>query len=265
MGTALRKVSETACRRLLEPLADIFLLLGIGAGEFSDLAKEAHVHAAARRLRRNSTRANQSRIAIATGLTRAEVKRIMSSKAGAGTRYLWHRNRAARVMDGWFTDRDFKSKNGHPKRLPLRGTRGSFQSLVSRYAGDIPVRAMLDELVESGAVTRLGRGLLRATRRSLVNVDLKSSTIQDVGERTRALLTTLAHNLRHPESPLLEQSVVSGQIAPEVAEYLMNFVTKRATALLQIVGDQFERPPRKTSRITRRSKKLGFAMFLHEG
>lgn len=264
MGTALRKVSETACRRLLEPLADIFLLLGIGAGEFADLAKEAHVNAAARKLRRTSTKANQSRVAIATGLTRAEVKRIMLSRVGAGTRYIWHRNRAARVLDGWFTDPDFASEKGRPKRIPLRGARSSFESLVSRYGGDIPVRAMLDELIDNGAVTRVGRGLLRVTRRSLVNVELEPLSIEKVGERTRALLTTLVHNLQHPESPLLEESVVSRRVAAGVAEYLTNFVTTRATALLQIVGDQFQRPPRKTSTKVRNSRKLGFAIFLHE-
>ena len=70
-------------------------------------------------------------------------------------RYEDEYNRAARVITGWLRDPDFGDGNGHPSPLRMAGKRLSLRALVKSYSGDIPVRAMLDELIRVGAVRLL--------------------------------------------------------------------------------------------------------------
>jgi hypothetical protein len=56
-----------------------------------------------------------------------------------------------RVIDGWRSDRQF-GKPGRPRRLKISGRSQSFARLVKQYGGDVPHRAVLDELRRIGAV-----------------------------------------------------------------------------------------------------------------
>ena len=44
------------------------------------------------------------------------------------------------------TLKEFADKRGQPANLPFEGEKGSFSELVRRYSGDVPARAVLDEL-----------------------------------------------------------------------------------------------------------------------
>jgi hypothetical protein len=48
-------------------------------------------------------------------------------------------------------------KNGGPKRLVISGTKTSFAFLVKQYAGDVPHRAVLNELIRLGVVRQIGK------------------------------------------------------------------------------------------------------------
>ena len=93
---------------------------------------------------------NHSRVAAQTGLTRADVKRLLRHNVFTSA----HRSQTPveRVIDGWRSDREFATRPGHPKRLQISGLRGSFARLVRKYGGDVPHRAVLDELRRIGAV-----------------------------------------------------------------------------------------------------------------
>ena len=70
-----------------------------------------------------------------------------------------------RVIDGWRTDRGFTTPRGRPRRLQISTSRSSFSSLVRKYGGDVPHRAVLDELRRIGAVIeKHGVIQLRASR-----------------------------------------------------------------------------------------------------
>jgi Family of unknown function (DUF6502) len=58
-----------------------------------------------------------------------------------------------KVIQGWRTDREFITRAGHTKRLQIVGARGSFARLVRKHGGDVPHRAVLDELRRIGAVS----------------------------------------------------------------------------------------------------------------
>jgi len=135
----------------LTELALVLLPRGMSPKWFSELARSAFVQAAADIARLRNGRVNHSRVAAQTGLTRADVKRLLKQNAFQSRK----RGQTAveRVMDGWLADPEFALHTGQAKKLKIAGHRGSFAHLVKKYGGDVPHRAVLDELRRIAAVT----------------------------------------------------------------------------------------------------------------
>jgi hypothetical protein len=157
-------------------LASILLPIGFGLGDFISSARAAFVEAAADQIKKGGNRPTAARIAVVTGMSRAEVARtrrhdMLFAKPFAA-------QRTERVMHGWFADAQFVEPTGNPRALPMTGPR-SFDELVRKYSGDIPRRAVLDELLaggmaeitESGSVKALRRHYLLASGQSVSDLD----------------------------------------------------------------------------------------------
>jgi hypothetical protein len=93
---------------------------------------------------------NHSRVAARTGLSRADVKRLLKSSVIGSLRS--DQTPIKRVVHAWRTDPHYLTRAGLPKRLSIAGPGKSFSSLVREYGGDIPSRAILDELRCMGAI-----------------------------------------------------------------------------------------------------------------
>jgi hypothetical protein len=137
-------------QNLLTELALVLLPRGMTPKWFSELARYAFVQAAADISRLRNGRVNHSRIAAQTGLTRADVKRLLKQSASESNK----RGLTAveRVIEGWGTDPEFAIRPGQSNQLWISGRRGSFAHLVKKYGGDVTHRAVLDELRRIGAV-----------------------------------------------------------------------------------------------------------------
>lgn len=133
----------------LEELAVPLLDRGVTPKRFGDVAKLAFVQAASKRSRLSNGRVNRSRVAAQTGLTRAEVKRLLTSGDEAWTD-LEEPSAVERVLSGWLTDPKFATDRW---RLKLKGVGNSFASLAKTYAGDIPYKALLMEFQAMGFVS----------------------------------------------------------------------------------------------------------------
>jgi hypothetical protein len=166
---------DAQLQRLLSELAVILLPFGITPMHFSELAKRAFVEAAGRSSRFRNGKLNQSRIAVITGLNRSEVKRVLD---GGPKRALVIGSRLARterVVSGWLSDRRFVDRNGQPRRLPINGRNNSFEALVRAFAGDVPYRAVLDELKRGRSVAQVHDSLELNTSRSVSRARLTRS------------------------------------------------------------------------------------------
>ncbi len=139
-----------ALQNLLTELALVLLPRGMTPKWFSELARSAFVQAAADISRLRNGRVNHSRVAALTGLTRADVKRLLQQKAVETNR----RSLSAveRVVAGWRNDPEFASRPGRSKQLWISGHKGSFAHLVKKYGGDVTHRAVLDELRRVGMI-----------------------------------------------------------------------------------------------------------------
>jgi len=133
--------------------------------EFSDLSKSLFVQAATEEFGIKGRPTNVSRVSILTGISRKEVKRQRDLLANKQSPTRTKTTDATRVLSGWFQDPDYVDENLVPRLLPESGPSPSFESLCSRYSGDIAMPTMLKELLKTNTIARTEDDRLRTMRR----------------------------------------------------------------------------------------------------
>lgn len=211
-------LTQAICR-ILRPLLRILHRKGVAFGEFSQLAKQIYVEVSEDVLAATGERPTTSRIAIATGLTRKDVAQLRQAANEDGYSPTPSYNRGARVMTGWLHDTEFLDAAGKAARLPLHGDTGSFAALVSRYSGDMPYRAMLQEMVRVGAVeVDEASASVQLLGSGYIPHGDESEKFSILGTDAAALIATIDHNLTTQErSQLYFQRKVSYDNLPEEA------------------------------------------------
>jgi hypothetical protein len=245
MTEPLKSAIRGAVLRLLDPLVKWLLEAGIGVADFLPLVKIAYVRAASERGSASGAepaRPNVSRIAVITGLTRVEVAGILES--GAAERpHDRGRQRAERVLSGWWNDSNFHDELGNPAVLPLHGGRRSFAALVERYSGARSlVAAIRDELLRVKAIRPLPDERLQALSRTYATVRWDPDGVTAVGEQLNELCTTLTHNLKFPARPLYVRRVLNAQLDPRYVPMLMRDIEQHATVLADSFDDALNDP-----------------------
>jgi hypothetical protein len=200
---AVRAAAREALGELLEPLAGFALDAGLSIHEVETLLRIAAVRSAAKRQREFSRRVNISGVAASTGLSRAEISRILKSPARteATTTTTKAREQQAtnRILSAWHEDPQFTKSNGQPAELKIFGAGATFDALVKQHGRGLPTRAMLDELARAQALEVLPGQKVRA--KALVAADRGASpqAIKAFGQRAEQLLSTLLATMRDPD------------------------------------------------------------------
>jgi hypothetical protein len=180
----------------MKPLVRILLRHGISFKEFSEVVKAVYVDVASHDFQIAGKKQTLSRIAIITGLTRKEVGRIAEILQRGDTPEINYVDRVSNVLGGWHQDPDFTGPYGIPRELEFDSDQGrDFAELVKRYSGDMPARAMLEELLRVKAVEQLPEGMLQVRSRSYVPLQVDPSSMEFMGLALRDLAETLDHNL----------------------------------------------------------------------
>ena len=239
------KALTRAIQTLLKPLVRILLRNGISYGTFADLAKWVYVDVASREFAISSRKQTVSRVAVLTGLTRKEVQRLRElpgpHERDTAERY----NRAARVIAGWRREQEFLDPEGRPAPLPVSGETGSFASLVRRFSGDIPARAVLDELERVGAVRQLEDGRVELVTRAYIPRTGEADKLHILGTDVSYLITTIDHNLRSGSPEARFQRKVAYDNLPDQALPLFRELSaKKAQALLERLDEWLARNDR---------------------
>ncbi len=204
---------------------------------FLDIAKHTYVEVAANEFHIPGKKQSISRIALLSGLTRKEVQRLLEAPAAndsdAGERY----NRAARVVAGWVRDADFSDAEGNPKVLPLQEgsqDRASFAELVRRFSGDIPFRAVLDELLRVGVVEKLDDGNIRLKSRAYVPESGDADKLNILGTDVADLVDTIDHNLQQGgANPFFQRKVMYDNVPVEALQDFRRLSGVQAQTLLE--------------------------------
>lgn len=173
--------------RLLGPLVRLLIERGVSHRTFSELAKRAYVQQATDHYGIRGRPTNISRVAVMTGLTRKEVKRVRQTVESDDPTGNLDKTFApsATVLAGWMQDPRFSSSEGKPNSLPFNhdvpGTSKespTFAELIRSYAGDIPPGAIRTELKRTGAVVESNKGHLTLIRETPVRDETAKQTKQ---------------------------------------------------------------------------------------
>jgi uncharacterized protein DUF6502 len=166
-GTPASRGDEDLAVRLFTRVASVLLRLGIDAPLAARIVREAFVLAAAESARAFARRATQSRIASIAGLSRLEVRKILSMRDSKNTREPKPRaTRIEHLLQGWRSDARFLDRRGKPRALSFKGASSDFGLLVKRYGKDVTARALLEQMLRLQMVSkREGKVYLESRRR----------------------------------------------------------------------------------------------------
>jgi len=183
---------------MLRPVVRILLRYGIGYREFAEVTKTAFVDVASADFGIRGRPTNISRVAVMTGLTRKEVRRLRD-KASEGDRSIEVKTTPLTdVLHQWFAQPEFTDSDGRPVPLPFSGGETSFTDLVRRFGGDIPAGAMRTEMKRVGVVREDESGLLHVVRRSFRPDSDHEVLVTQLVHGAYALLSNIEHNT-HPD------------------------------------------------------------------
>jgi hypothetical protein len=228
------KSLSAAVLRLLRPLIRILLRNGVSYGTFSDLAKWVYVDVASKEFGITGRKQSTSRVSVITGLSRKEVTRVRQlpkpDDPSSAERY----NRAARVIAAWRRESDFLDGEGKPASLPMEGPGATFSELAKRFSGDVPARAILDELISVGAVERLEDGRVCLLTRAYVPRSRDGDKLHILGTDVGYLISTIDHNLQpDPVGPFFQRKVAYDNLPDEVLPKFRKLSAKRGQTLLE--------------------------------
>jgi len=242
MEQLLHNALGIAVRKLLTPLVRILLGAGVPCGVFIEQVKRVYVDVARSDFNLPRRKPSISRAAVLTGLNRKEVSRLWKSQAGADEPAIDKYNRAARVISAWLRTERFVDARGGPASLPFQiddSTQGpSFSELVTMYSGDVPARAVLDELLRVGAVEKLKNGNLRLVEHAYVPAKGKEEKLGILGRDVAELLSTLDHNLNaKPEDARFQRKVLYDNLPIES----LSGLRARSSVAAQELLENFDR------------------------
>ena len=186
-----------ASRNALKPLFRIFLRSGISYKDFTEVAKSLFVEISTDEYGLRGRKTNISRVAIMTGLTRKEVKKIRDDG--------WEKMRedkisnklspASAVLHFWHTDTDYLDGKGKPIPLAYDSGDPCFLTLAKKYGGNVPSGALFKELIRADAIGT-NNDKFYPVKRHFVAVDMGSSLMTALESGLGRHLSTIDFNSR---------------------------------------------------------------------
>jgi hypothetical protein len=230
----LHSALKASVLQLLRPVCRLLLRHNVPFGVLEELAKHAYVQVAMDEFSIPGKKPSISRASILTGLTRKDVQRLVSGPEPVRAPPSEAANRATRVLTGWVRDPHYQDNSGHPLPLTVQDGEQNFAELVRRYSGDMPVRAVLDELLRVGAVARREDQRLELVTRAYVPKSSEVAKLAILGADVADLIATIDHNLQHGNTdPRFQRKVMYVTIPAAVLPDFKRESAARAQALLE--------------------------------
>lgn len=224
-----------ALRLAFRPIARMLLKAGINWKELVEVCKTTYVEVASEDYGIRGRPTNVSRVAILTGFSRREVRRLRELLERESLPEFGRMNYATRVLSGWFSDEDFLGADGKPRALQASGSNPSFDTLCSRYSGDVPATTMLKELRKVGAVDEDDDGRLVAKSRSFIPAPTDPQQMLRIGKLLEDVGSAVAHNLYRSENEpaRFERRATNTQIPANAIPAFRDFVEVEGQTFLE--------------------------------
>ncbi len=183
-----------AFQLVLRPIIKILLRYGIGYNQFAEVVKTAFVDVGSTDFGIRGRPTNISRVAVMTGLTRKEVRRIRSKIESGNQTVTIRTTPITEILTRWHSEDDFLDRYGRPEVLPFANSPNSFSALVKRFGGDVPPGAMRTEMKRMDLVDEDEGGNLSVKSRSVLPPDSTDNLMTSLVHCAYPLMSTIATN-----------------------------------------------------------------------
>ncbi|MBI3776365.1 MAG: hypothetical protein HY273_12595, partial [Gammaproteobacteria bacterium] len=137
-------------------------------------------------------------------------------------------------VSGWVHAKRFIDGKGRPLALPFDGGKVSFVALVKDFSGDVPPRAVLDELLHAGIVERKTDGRLRLLQRAYIPKAGEIEKLGILGIDVAGLIATIDHNIQSAGvNPYFQRKVHYDNLPEEAVTELRALIELRGQELLE--------------------------------
>ena len=227
-GESAKRQLLRSVRAVLRPLVRQLITHGITFPTLSRLAKEVYIDVGTTHFTLPFKKQTDSRVALVTGISRKEIGQIRRGQLPplSDTSQVDY-DLATRVIGRWISGLPYVAADGAPLVLPYEASSDgpSFVGLVGRLGGDIPPRAVLDELIRVGAAALSPHGEVRVLERAYIPAKGREEKLAMLGTDAAELIKTIAHNIdRAGDEAFLQRKVsydnVGSDVLAEVREKL---------------------------------------------
>ena len=194
MDNKIKKEILDAFLVVMRPIVRILLRFGIGYREFLEVIKTAYVDIGSSDFGIRGRPTNISRVAVMTGLTRKEVRRLRDRIASGEDVVTVKTTPLSDVLHHWYAQKEFTNSSGYPVTLPFAGENKSFSSLVRKFGGDIPPGAMRTEMRRVGAIVENEDNSLTVVERTYRPSKELDTLVTSLIHAVYPLLANVAHN-----------------------------------------------------------------------
>lgn len=239
MSDEIKNLFFTSAKHLLKPIIRVAIRHGVTFGELSEVVKSTYVEVARDDFPLPGKKASDSRIAILTGLSRKQVRKLRETPEDILPFSADSVNRATRVLSGWHQDTDFLDAKGRPQSLPMEGGVPSFDALVKRYSGDMPTRAMLEELIRIKAVEKTASGEVAVQQRSYIPGNDNPAGIKMMGTALHDLASTIDYNIdpERSDSARFQRMVLTDRLDPKAFPLFQRYLEEHGQKFLEMLDD----------------------------
>jgi len=229
-----------AVRRVLAPLVRLLLAHGVTHAYLAEQLKRVYLEVAERELARRGERATASRLSVATGLHRKDIRRLREP----APRYAPPSSVSlgARLISRWTSEPPFCDADGRPRPLPRvpaaeGGDGAHFEGLVESVSTDVRPRAVLDEWLRLGLVEVGADDRVALRQEAFVPSDGFDEKAHFLGRNVGDHLAAAAHNLRAgADQARLERSVHYQELSEASAAELHELASRLGMQALQDVN-----------------------------
>lgn len=224
---------------VLKPITRALLRVGVGYREFAEIAKTAFVETASKEYGIRGRPTNISRVAVMTGLTRKEVRRIRTKTDASEHTVVMKTAPISQILHRWYTDKEYLDSSGVPVALNFDGDGITFTSLVKKYGGDVPPGAMRTELKRIDALIVTKGGKLKPVKRAAYNIDLHDRLIGGLAGIIYPAALNLAHNLESGDSDKhwINLAATSNYVRKPDRGRIMRISSDRINELIETIDD----------------------------
>jgi Family of unknown function (DUF6502) len=225
----------------LRPIVRRLLAAGVPFGLLESRLRELVIAVADEDFALAGRRQTDSRISLITGINRKEVRRIRAQGPEAERPPSFGRNQAAGLISRWRADPRATDRAGRPKPIPYKTGRGpSFVRLVEQVTVDLPARAILDELVRTGAAELRGDGWVVLKSDAYVPQLGRAEKLAMLREDPADLIETMLRNIfEEVNEPLLQRRVSYDNVGADGVTRLRHRVRSAAETFLRRIDRLF--------------------------